>query len=96
MHHPHQVRELQRDDAGRSEQDAEALDEVVDVGDVRQHVVAEHEIRREAFGLQCRGGLGAEEGDAARDAGGDRRLGDAARGLDAEDRDATLLEVFSR
>ena len=36
---PHEMRDLDRRDAARSQEDAHAADEVVDVGNVREHVV---------------------------------------------------------
>ena len=91
---PQQVRELHRDHAALGEQDLHAADEVVEVGDVGEDVVAQQQVGLEVAGDLPRG-VDAEElheraarprsSAAARDVGGR---------LDAEHRDAALHEVL--
>ncbi len=49
-HQPRQVRELDRDHALGREHPLDAADEVVQVGDVRQHVVGDEQVRPPALG----------------------------------------------
>ena len=78
-HQPLEMRELQRDHALRREQPGHAGDEVVEVGDLRQDVVADDQIRPPAFGDQGVRQLDAEEVDARRDAACRSRPGRRSR-----------------
>ncbi len=92
---PHQVRELDGDDAARREQHLHAADEVVEVGHVGEHVVGGDQVGLAALG-EPRRGLDAEERDLGRDALGDRDLGDVGGRLDAEHGHAALGEVLQQ
>ena len=72
-HQSLEMRELQGDDAFRLEQAGHARDEVVEVGHLSQHVVADDQIRAFAFGDQRVRQLDAEESDARRNTVVDRR-----------------------
>ena len=74
----------------------QAGDEVVDVGDVGENVVADQEVGLGAIGCQDLGGFGAEEPDQGRDALLLGDFGDVRRRLDAEDRYALGLEVLQQ
>ena len=79
LHQLQEVRELHGDHAPRRQHPLHAADEVVDVGHVRQHVVADQG-RPGGPRRRVLRGLDPEEADSARDAGGDRRLGDVPEG----------------
>ena len=94
---PHQleeVRELHRDDAVGGEQRGHAADEVVEVGHVREHVVAQQQVGSRALVAELRRQLGAEELDQRRDPAFLRRRRDVGRRLDAEDGQLALDEVL--
>jgi hypothetical protein len=84
LHQAQQVRELDRDRARRRQRLAQATDEVVDVGHVGQHVVAEDQVGPGAARRRSGGRSRAEELDDRLDALGLRRLGGAGRRLDAD------------
>ena len=63
-----QMRELERDDTLRLEQALHAGDEVVEVGHLRQHVVADDEVGLLALGGEPLGKRRAEELDQRRHA----------------------------
>ena len=88
-----QVGEFEGGHAGWLEQDAEAFDEVVDVGHVSQHVVGRHQIGG-VVGCQGASGFGAKEEDFGGDALGDGGFGAVAGGFDAQDGDAGGVEVL--
>ena len=94
---PHQleeVRELHGDDAVGGEQRGHAADEVVEVGHVREHVVAQQQVGSRALVAEPRRQLGAEELDQRRDPAFLRRRRDVGRRLDAEDGQLALDEVL--
>ncbi len=74
--------------------DPQRLHEVVEVGDVRHHVVRHDGIGRAVLGDDGPGELRAEEVDDRRHARRDRRRGRAGRGVDAQHGDAALDEVL--
>ena len=80
------MRELERRRAVVAEQDLHAGDEVVQVGHLREHVVADDEARALALVDQPLRGLAAEERDERRHAARLRVLRDVRRRVDAEDR----------
>ncbi len=90
----HEVRKLDRDDALGREQRLHARDKRVEVRRVRENVVAEQQVCLEPIVHHPPRLVGAEEGDARRDAtrAGDRR--DVGRGLDAEARDPLRDDVL--
>ena len=93
---PLQVRELERDDALRLEQERHAGDEVVEVRHLRQHVVADDEVGPLALGDELGRQPLAEELDPARYALLHRDLGDVGGRLDAEHRHAQRQEVLQQ
>jgi hypothetical protein len=95
-HEPQQVREFHRDHAARLESDLHAGDEIVDVGNVGEHVVAQQEIGLPARVAQFRRGLHAEETHVRRDPFRDRGLRDVRRGLDSQHRYSLLAEVLQQ
>jgi len=92
---PHQVRELHRDHAAGLQQRPHAGDEVVQVGDVREHVVAEQQVGRRVPGHGARG-LDAEELDQRCDPLLLGHLRDVRGRLDAEHRDLALVEELQQ
>ena len=96
LHQPQQVRELHRDHAAGLEQQAHAAHEVVQVGHVREHVVAGNQVRLAARGRELAGGLGAEELHQRGHALFLRDRGDVRRRLDAEHRHALRDEVLQQ
>jgi hypothetical protein len=68
------MRELERDDALRRQQELHAGDEVVEVGHLCQDVVADDEIGALALGDEALGQCGAEELRRAREHCGGARL----------------------
>ena len=77
------------------EQDLHAGDEVVEVGDVGEHVVAEQQVGGGLAGERG-GGLAAEELDERRDALLQRHLRDVGGRLDPEHGDLALVEVLQQ
>ena len=96
LHQLEQVRELHGDDAVGGEQHRHSRDEVVEIGHVGQHVVAEEEVGADALATRLAGQLGAEELDACRDAAFNRRRRDVRGRLDPEHGDAALDEVLEQ
>ena len=95
-HQPLEMRELQRDHAFRREQPGHAGDEVVEVRDLGQHVVADDQIGAPALGDQRIGQGDAEEVDLRRDAFVDRDAGDVGGRLDAEHGHAERQEMLQQ
>ena len=93
---PLEVRELQGDHALRLEQARHPAHEVVEVGHLRQHVVADDEIGALALRHELGRELRSEEIDAGGYALLDRHLGDVGRGLDAQDGNAQRQEVLQQ
>ena len=91
-----QVRELDGNHPTRAEQDLEARDEIIEVGDLGQHVIAEDQVGPAALRHQLPGSLSTEELHERRDP---LLLGDfrhVRRRLDAEAGDAALHEVLQQ
>ena len=78
------MRKLERGRAALGQEHRDPGDEVVDVRDLREDVVAEHETGPLPSATSRRANSSAEELDECRDAAGDRRLGHVPRGVDAE------------
>ena len=91
-----QVRELHRDRAARGEQVFHAADEVVDVGHVGQHVVAQQQVGLAVFAGDVGGGGPAHEAHRRRDTLADGHLGDVGGRLDPQHRDAGGDEVLEQ
>ena len=91
-----EMRELERDDALRRQQMRHAGDEVVEVGHLRQHVVADDEVGGLAFGDEPLGEADAEELDQRRDVLLARDLGDVGGRLDAGDGHAERQEMLQQ
>ena len=89
-----EVRELERRGPVRGEQRRDARGEVVDVGDLREDVVPEHEIGVTALRGEPTPELAPKNSVIVSDAARDRGLGDVPRRLDAEHRDALREEVL--
>ena len=77
------------------EQDLHARDEVVEIGHVREHVVAQQQVGGRLARERPRSLL-AEELDQRGDALSERHLGDVGRRLDPEYRDLTVLEELQQ
>ena len=91
-----EVRKLHRDDAGRCQQLLHPGDEIVDVRNVREHVVAEQQVGPAVLGCDFDRGLPSEETDGRRDAFFDRRLRDVGCRLDAQHRNSAPHEVLQQ
>jgi hypothetical protein len=74
------VRELERGDAAGRQHRVDAAHEIVEVGHVRQHVVADEEVSGEAGALELARERFAEEGLAGRNPLLLRRRGDVGAG----------------
>ena len=81
---PLEVRELQRDHAFRFQQPRHTRYEIVEIGNLSEHIVADDQVRALAFSDQVLGELDAEKLGARRNTLVDRDFGDIDRGLDAE------------
>ena len=91
------MRKLEGDRSLRLENQWNAGDEVIDVGHMRQHVVAGDQIGKPAFPGDAPRQRFAEELDDALDAvNATGVLGHVARGLDAQNRHACPLEVLQQ
>src|SRR5690606_3465850 len=88
-----QMGELQADDAVRLEDGGESCDEIIDVGDMGEHVVADHKVRAEAALLQIHGRVDAEETCFGGYTCRTRYLRHVLRGLDAKRGDAAFNEM---
>src|ERR1700731_210482 len=93
---PLQMRELQRDDALRLQKKLHSADEIVEVGYLGKHIVAEDEIRPVAFRHQLLRQLRPEEIDARWNAFVDRDLCYVRGRLDAKDRHAKGQEMLQQ
>ena len=91
-----QVRELERRGPVVAEQDLDAGDEVVQVGHLREHVVADDEARALPFVDEPLRRLAAEERHERRHAPFLRRLRDVRRRIDPEDRNPGADEVLQQ
>src|SRR5438477_8668417 len=89
---PLQMRELDRDDAIVGEQNGHARDEGIEVGYLREHVLAREQIGLHALGAKFFCELLVEELGEGVDALRLRYLSNVARRFDAEDRDTHLDE----
>src|SRR5262249_21829573 len=89
-----EVWKLDGDDAARFEEKRDAANEVVEVGHLRQDVVADDEIRRVTLRDKFLGGAASEEPRDSWNAASDRGSCYVFRGLDAENRDAFGDEVL--
>ena len=78
------MRELERDDALRRQQELHGGDEVVEVGHLRQDVVADDEIGALALGDEALGQCGAEELHQRGNIAAARGFGHVGGRLDAE------------
>jgi len=92
-HEPAQMRELHGRRAARFQEAPNPFHEVARVGRVRQHVIADDEVRGGPLPAQRIGQARAPERDQRLDALGSRRLRDVARGLDAQAGNAPFREV---
>src|SRR5262249_16963020 len=96
VHQLEQMRKLHRDDAARSQQTAHPGDEIVDVGNVREDVVAEQKVRLAVVRGDRDRTLDAEEPNDGRYAFGDGDLRHVRRRLNAEARYRRLDEVLEQ
>ena len=78
----------------RLKQYFEARDEIIHIGNVRQHVIGCHKIGTPAVSSHPLCGLGAEKRDFGRNAFTFRYLGDIGGGLNAQDTNAALLKIL--
>ena len=95
-HEPHQMGELQRDHPAWGEHDFHSGDEVVDVGHLREHVVADEQVGLPSLGDERARGLAPEELEERRHPSGNGGLGDIHGGLDPERRNAACHEVLEQ
>ena len=93
---PLNVRELEREQAVRRQQPGKALDEVVEVGDLGEDVVAGDQVGPAARCDELVGELHAEEACERRDALGVGHRRDVLGGLDPEDPDLPVAEVLEQ
>ncbi len=91
---PQQVGELHRQHTVVREHPGEAGDEIVEVGHMRQHVVADQQIGGDAFAAQLIGQLAAEKRHPGRHADGFGCFGDVGGWLDAQHRNVRRHEVL--
>ncbi len=92
----HQVRELEGDGAGRLENRGDARHEGIDVGDLGEHIVADHQVGHAPRGSQSLGRCVVEEHDLGLDAALARSLGDICRRLDSQAGDPLLDEILEK
>jgi hypothetical protein len=92
LYEAHQVRELQGEDAAGREQGLHPGHEVVEIGDVREHVVADQQIGRSALRDHLAGSFAPEEGHQGVDALLLRGPRAVRRRIDPEHRDPLLEE----
>ena len=90
------MRDLEGRSASGARSAATPADEVVDVGHLGEHVVAEDELGLAALVGEPLGELRAEELGQRRHAARDRRFGDVQRGFDAEHRNALWQEMLEQ
>jgi hypothetical protein len=93
LDHSQQVGDLDRDDALGLQYAGQPADELIQVGNVREHVVGHDQVGRHASADELLGELAAEEGDLRRHARLDRHFGDVGCRLDPEHGDAVGDEV---
>src|SRR6185369_4961629 len=91
-----QLRKLHGDHAAGREQDFHPTDEVVEVGNVGEDIVAEDEIGQAVFGENFVGGGSAEEFHQRRHALLHRLGGGVGGGLDAEHGNVFLHEILKQ
>src|ERR1700730_2618284 len=92
----HQVREFKSDDALIVQQYLQSLDEIVQVRNVGQDVVANDEIGAHALSAQCPRGSLTEEVDTRRNSSGAGYHGDVSRRLYAQDRNPAVNKVLQQ
>ncbi len=81
----------------RREQLSEPGHEIVEIGNVGQHIVGDDQVGGPALGLEFRRGLAAEESDdRLQSVVPLRRLGAVRRRVDAERRDAAPQEILQQ
>ena len=95
-HQARQMRKLHCDHAPRRKQHFDAADEVVDVGNVRQHVVAEEDICTSMLGSDFGRGLAPEESHDGRNTLVDRAPGHVRRRFDAQHRHTAGDEMLQQ
>ena len=95
-HQPGEMREFERDDAFWLEQARHTRDEVIEVRNLSQDVVADDEVGRFAFGHQLLRELDPEEVDERRDAAVDGYLSNVGSRLDTEHGHAQWQEVLQQ
>ena len=96
LHQSQEVREFHGQNPVRGQQNFHARDEVVQIRDMGEDVVAGQEIRPDAFRHQLPGIGLAEELHSGGDALLLRRRGDVGRRLDTEDRDPRFFEILEK
>src|SRR6185312_8097156 len=89
-----EVRKLDGDDAGRGEQDFHSPDEIIQVGDLGEHVVAEYEVGLLADVRELTGGVDSKKFHQSWDALGFGHLRHVGGGLDTESGNPALHEVL--
>jgi len=95
-HQPHQVGELEGDDALGFEQDLHPFDEVIEVGDLGEDIVPQEQVRHATLGRQFVSSVLPKELDDGEDALPHGDLGYIRRRLDAQARDAPGHEVLEQ
>ncbi|MCY1415355.1 hypothetical protein D9M71_308340 [compost metagenome] len=95
-HQRQQVRKLEGRYARRFEQCGKALEKIIDVRDMGQHIVGRHQVRRPTVVAQLTGTVAAEKHFANVQALFPGGLGGAAGWLDTQARDFALGEVLQQ
>src|SRR6266853_5905245 len=96
VHEPHEMRELHRDHAVRLEHGFHASDEIVEVGNLSQHIVADQQVHPAVLRGELLGRIAAKEFDDRPDSLLLRNCRDICRWLDAYGPDPFLNEVLEK
>src|SRR5882762_7608024 len=89
-----QVRKLQRENSVGFQQQLEAFDEIIDVRHLRQHIVADNQVRRFSFARKFQRELRPEKTSQRGHALFDGHFGHVCGRFDSEDRYAPFYEVL--
>src|SRR5713226_6522654 len=94
LHETQQVREFQSDYSPVSEQAFHSGNETVEIRHLREHIVAEEQIRTFSFRRQFSSHLPVEKPDERRDVSLERSRGDISRRFNAENRNPASDEIL--
>ena len=96
FHELQKVRELHCEHAIRLKRDGDAGDEIIEIRNMSEHVVARQQICRVAIVHQFFRGLASKKGDFSGNAFGFRDPRDIVGRLDAEDRNIAFNEILQQ